>query len=87
MKKFAICAMCALLLISSLAACGTPTAEPSPSASPEASPEATPTSTPVSYDWDAMYATYAPETVVMTVNGEDVTWDEYFYARYNDDVH
>ena len=53
MKKFAICAMCALLLITSLAACGTPTAEPSPSASPEASPEATPTSTPMSYDWDA----------------------------------
>ena len=84
MKKFAICAMCALLLISSLAACGTPTAEPSPSASPVASPEATPTSTPVSYDWNAMYAAYTPETVVMTVNGEDVSWGEFFYWMYND---
>ena len=84
MKKFAICAMCALLLITSLAACGTPTAEPSPSASPVASPEATPTSTPVSYDWNAMYTAYTPETVVMTVNGEDVSWGEFFYWMYND---
>ena len=83
MKRFAVCALCALILISSLAACGTPTAEPT--SSPEASPAAS--EAPLAeYDWDAAYARYAPDTVVMTVNGDDVTWDEFFYWLYMDYV-
>lgn len=30
-------------------------------------------------DYDAMYASHAPDEVVMRVGGEDVTWDTYFY--------
>lgn len=38
------------------------------------------TETPAnSIDMAAACAAYAPETVVMTVNGEPVYWDEYFY--------
>ena len=83
MKRFAVCALCALILISSLAACGNPTAEPT--SSPEASPAASEAPL-VEYDWDAAYARYAPDTVVMTVNGDDVTWDEFFYWLYMDYV-
>ena len=34
-------------------------------------------------DYDAIYALHAPEEVVMTVDGKDVTWQEYFYCFYN----
>ena len=34
-------------------------------------------------DYDAIYALHAPEEVVMTVDGKDVTWQDYFYAFYN----
>ncbi len=80
MKRFAICTMCALLLLTCLAACGAPAAEPtaSPSASPEASAQPA-----AEYDWDAIYSSYEPETVVMTINGEDVLWNEFFYWIYN----
>lgn len=36
------------------------------------------TSTLTTFDYDAAYNTYAPETVVMTVNGHEITWEEYF---------
>lgn len=77
MKKLAICALSAFILISSLAGCGTPSAEPSPT--PSAAPL-------VEYDWDGAYAAYAPDTVVMTINGDPVTWDEYFAVLYNEYV-
>lgn len=76
MKKLAVCALSALIFVTALAACGSPAAEPTsqPSASPSAS------AAPMAdYDWDAAYAKYEPGTVVMTINGEDVTWGEYFY--------
>lgn len=38
---------------------------------------------PAVIDPDATYAKYDPDTVVMTVNGEDVTWSEYFYSMYS----
>ena len=34
-------------------------------------------------DYDAAFAKYAPETVVMTVEGEEVTWSEFFYMLYS----
>ena len=34
-------------------------------------------------DYDAIYALHEPEEVVMTVDGKDVTWQDYFYAFYN----
>lgn len=34
-------------------------------------------------DYEAIYALHEPEEVVMTVDGKDVTWQDYFYAFYN----
>ena len=34
-------------------------------------------------DYEAIYALHAPEEVVMTIDGKDVTWQDYFYAFYN----
>ena len=34
-------------------------------------------------DYEAIYALHEPEEVVMTVDGRDVTWQDYFYAFYN----
>lgn len=72
MKRWTALALCVLILITSLTACGTPVPDPSPSPSTSEEPM-------VEYDWDAAYAAYSPDTVVMTVNGQDVTWSEYFY--------
>lgn len=30
-------------------------------------------------DYDAMYASHAPDEVVMRVGGDEITWEEYFY--------
>ncbi len=30
------------------------------------------------FDYETAYAAYAPDTVVLTVNGHEITWDEYF---------
>ena len=30
------------------------------------------------FDYNALYRTHEPEETVMTVNGEDISWDEYF---------
>lgn len=82
MKKFLCCAIAALILVTSLTACGeanTPTSDPSPSPSASAAPA-------VQYDWETASTKYPADTVVLTVNGEDVTWDEYFYWIYSEYV-
>lgn len=38
---------------------------------------------PAEIDPDAAYAKYAPDTVVMTINGSEVTWSEFFYMLYS----
>lgn len=41
--------------------------------------EVTPSPTTyTTFDYEGAYATHTPETVVMTVNGHDITWEEYF---------
>lgn len=47
-------------------------AEPAEAPLPEESVQST-------IDYDALYAAYEPDRVVMTVGGEPVTWDEYYY--------
>lgn len=82
MKKFLCCAIAALVLVTSLTACGeanTPISDPSPSPSASAAPA-------VQYDWDTASTKYPADTVVLTINGEDVTWDEYFYWIYSEYV-
>lgn len=48
---------------------------------PEAQPAETPE--PTATDYAAIYALHDPEEVVMTVDGRDVTWRDYFYAYYS----
>ena len=38
---------------------------------------------PGGVDYAAIYALHDPKEVVMTIDGRDVTWAEYFYAYYN----
>ena len=79
LKRTAVCALCALVLISALAGCGeTPapgtSGSPAPAASPGASAEPM-----LEYDWEGAWQAYPLDAVVMTVNGEDVTWAEFFH--------
>jgi hypothetical protein len=39
--------------------------------------------TTTTFDYDAAYAYYDPDTVMLTVNGKDVTWGTYFYWLYS----
>lgn len=41
------------------------------------------TPSPAVIDYDAAFAKYDPETVVMTVDGSEVTWSEFFYMLYS----
>ena len=52
-------------------------AETEPEAQPEETAEATAT------DYAAIYALHEPEEVVMTIDGKDITWQDYFYAYYS----
>lgn len=89
MKWKIVALMLALVLVlGCLSGCGgtpeaTPTPEPTPEATPEPSAEPTETPVPEARDFSAAYAALEPDTVVMTVNGLDVTWSEYFYWLYS----
>lgn len=34
-------------------------------------------------DYDKLYASHAPEEIVMSIDGEDISWDEYFTFMFN----
>ncbi len=46
-------------------------------------PQATADTEAAGFDYDAAYAAFEPDTVMLTVNGDDVLWSEYFYWLYN----
>lgn len=87
MKKFISVLLALTLAVSCLAGCG------KSESAPEETPAAEATATPAPEESAApsametmmaeAYATYAPETVVMTINGEDVTWERYFSWIYS----
>ncbi len=89
MKRIILTALVFSLLISALAGCtgsqvrtytdptATPSAEAADDTSQEtATPDAQAEETP---DYDYAYEKYEPDTVVMTVDGQPVYWEEYFY--------
>lgn len=39
--------------------------------------------TPAVIDYDAAFAKYDPDTVVMTIDGAEVTWSEFYYMLYS----
>lgn len=80
MKKKFVLLLCAAMLLTSLAGCGTNgdvDTTPTPDATPTGTPEAV-----LAHDWDAAHAYFEPDEIVMTVDGSDVTWEEYFYWLY-----
>lgn len=82
-KRFLALLMSTLMIFGALAGCGQSgdeTDKDTETGSQE--PEQTADVTVASIDYDAAYAMYSPDTVVMTINGIDVTWDVYFYWLY-----
>lgn len=78
MKKRLMAWLLALVLCMGLmAGCGQDIEENTPDTD-----DTDPAATGVVIDPDAAYAKYSPEDVVMTINGSDVTWSEFFYNLY-----
>ena len=77
MKKLIALMLALVLCLTMLVGCGeqADTAETTPT------PEVT--AIPAVIDYAAAFAKYEPETVVMTVDGRDVTWSEFFYMLYS----
>lgn len=61
-----------------------PGTSPEPSVEPSESVDDTETETASvpQLDFEALYASHDADEVVMTMDGEDVTWEEYFYWLY-----
>lgn len=53
-----------------------PTEEPS-------GEQSTPEQEPSGVDYAAIYALHEPEEIVMTVDGREISWQEYYYYYYN----
>lgn len=85
MKRMISILLCAVLLTACLAGCsGTGAQDLSATATPEATAAATAEPTAAATrDWAAIRDKYPADTVVMTVDGEDVLWSEYFYWLYS----
>jgi hypothetical protein len=88
-KRIIALLLAAMMAVMTMTACGkSETADSEASDSTAANDSAaandtTDSSTSSAYDYAAAYAAYDPDTVIMTVNGEDVLWSEYFYWLYN----
>ena len=85
MKKILALTLAAVLALSALTGCDIhpnpyKDADPSASPSPEvAEPAETDNAQAISHDFAAAAAAYDGDMVVATVNGLDITWDEYYY--------
>ena len=84
-KKIAAILLGSLLVLSLFTGCGGKTVSPLVTASPSASPNASPDEGAASADTlnaAGAYASIEPDTVMLTVNGRDVTWEELFCMYY-----
>lgn len=79
MKKFFAALICACLVLGCLSGCASENVSDYTEPTAEASAEAT---AAASHDFDTAFALYDADTVVMTIDGSDVTWDEFFYWNY-----
>lgn len=59
-----------------------PAVTPEPSVEPSEDVSAADTASVPQLDFEALRASHDADEVVMTINGEDVTWEEYFYWLY-----
>jgi len=83
-NRFISLSLAALLLMGALTGCGSskdkePDNSEEVTGSIDPSQEADDSVSATAAAMNAAYAKYDPDTVVMTMNGEDVTWEEYFY--------
>lgn len=80
MKKFLALMLAMVLCFTMFAGCAKDDA-----ASDEGTVEVSPTPAPEAavIDYAAAFAKYTPDTVVMTVDGTDVTWSEFFFMLYS----
>jgi hypothetical protein len=84
MKRIVTLLLCALL-ITLPAACGQAdrgSNADTPAPSDTAEVTGTPEVTPLALNFEGAYKIYEPKTVILTVNGESVYWDEFFYYIY-----
>jgi len=95
MKRIIALILIAVLVVSCFAGCGSKDAQPAASGSDiSAAPSETPQQdstgeeitepvTYVTFDYEKAYTSYDPDAVVFTVNGDEVTWGEYFGWIYS----
>lgn len=83
-KKLAALLMALVMIFTCLTACGNSQPEETPAPESSEAPEAAPgpASEKEPGRYDLACAKYEPDEVVMTINGEPVTWEEYFYWIY-----
>ena len=79
MKKKILALLLALGLLLTMAACGS-TEEPADTSAPVDTSAPADTAAPAGLDYEAAYATFAPEEVLFSVDGREITWCEYFYT-------
>lgn len=80
-----VCALAVLLLIAAKFISGGKTDAPAPAETAAEETQTEATAEPIeipAVDYDRLYALHAPDEVVVTIGGEDVTWDEYFCWLY-----
>jgi hypothetical protein len=82
LKKLTAALLGALLILSLVAGCTGKTVSPFVSASPSASASTSDAADATSADTlniAGAYASLSPDTVMLTIDGNDITWDELFY--------
>ena len=84
-RKYTALLICALLLVSVFTGCNQPVKSPFVSASsPSPSPSATASpTTGAQINSEGAYASIDPKTVMLTVDGKDITWNEFFFFINN----
>ena len=83
LSKYIAALVCVLLLTGAFSGCGQPAKSPFVSAdTPSPSVSASPTVVE-QINYAGAYASLDPKTVMLTVDGMDVTWDEIYFYIYN----
>jgi hypothetical protein len=78
-KKLLALILALVLALGCLTACGSTDTDTQPEETAEPEETEAPDTDEGPDKFDLAYDAYDPDAVVMTVNGEDVTWSEYFY--------
>ena len=82
-KKLSALILALAMILSCLAGCGGSPAQPEATPEASAAPEPTPAPEKEPDRYDLAFAQYEPDEVVFTINGSEVTWEEYFYWIYS----